>query len=136
MTKNDTGGWILTTLIYALGGRMETPTATRPPRRINNPQTKQALQKLHDMRWDDNSHGRNFLLDWSGINQAFAAGQIGMYMGGSDVYTSLVQQNNIKPADYGLAALPLHRRRTPASSAAARSPWSAPRREADSRRPR
>ena len=51
--------------------------------------------------------GSNFLYDWGGINQAFAAGKIGMYMGGSDVYTSLVQQNHIKPADYGLAALPL-----------------------------
>jgi multiple sugar transport system substrate-binding protein len=65
------------------------------------------LQKLHDMRWVDNSMGSNFLYDWGSINQAFAAGKIGMYMGGSDVYTSLVQQNNIKPDDYGLATLPL-----------------------------
>jgi multiple sugar transport system substrate-binding protein len=51
--------------------------------------------------------GSNFLLDWGGINQEFAAGKIGMYMGGSDVYGSLKQQNNINPDDYGLAALPL-----------------------------
>ena len=30
-----------------------------------------------------------------------------MIMAGSDIYESLVQQNNIKPADYGLAVLPL-----------------------------
>jgi ABC-type glycerol-3-phosphate transport system substrate-binding protein len=30
-----------------------------------------------------------------------------MYMGGSDVYTSLKQQNNIDPNAYGLAVLPL-----------------------------
>ena len=105
MTQNATGGWMLTTLTYALGGRMESAdgkTAT-----LNNPQTKAALQKLHDMRWSDKSMGSNFLYDWGSINQAFAAGKIGMYMGGSDVYTSLVQQNNIKPDDYGLAALPL-----------------------------
>jgi ABC-type glycerol-3-phosphate transport system substrate-binding protein len=74
---------------------------------IDTPAAKQALTMLHQMRWDDNAMGANFLYDWSGINQDFAAGKIGMYMGGSDVYTSLFQQNNIKPADYGLAVLPL-----------------------------
>ena len=107
MTKSATGGWMLTTLTYALGGRMETQNGDKYTATVDNAQTKAALQKLHDMRWDDNSMGSNFLLDWGGINQAFAAGKIGMYMGGSDVYTSLVQQNHIKAADYGLAALPL-----------------------------
>jgi ABC-type glycerol-3-phosphate transport system substrate-binding protein len=107
MTQNGTGGWMLTTLTYALGGRMEQSSGDKVTASLNNPQTKAALQKLHDMRWVDNSMGSNFLLDWGGINQAFAAGKIGMYMGGSDVYTSLVQQNKINPADYGLAALPL-----------------------------
>jgi ABC-type glycerol-3-phosphate transport system substrate-binding protein len=107
MTKSATGGWMLTTLTYALGGRMEQTDGTKTTATVNNPQTRNALQKLHDMRWVDNSMGSNFLYDWGGINQAFAAGKIGMYMGGSDVYTSLVQQNKINPTDYGLAALPL-----------------------------
>jgi multiple sugar transport system substrate-binding protein len=108
MTQSATGGWMLTTLTYALGGRMEsTDDSGKVKATINNAQTKAALQKLHDLRWGDNAMGSNFLYDWGGINQAFAAGKIGMYMGGSDVYTSLVQQNKIKPADYGLAALPL-----------------------------
>jgi ABC-type glycerol-3-phosphate transport system substrate-binding protein len=108
MTQSATGGWMLTTLTYALGGRMETSDESgKVKATVNNAQTKAALQKLHEMRWDDNAMGSNFLYDWAGINQAFAAGKIGMYMGGSDVYTSLVQQNKIKAADYGLAALPL-----------------------------
>jgi ABC-type glycerol-3-phosphate transport system substrate-binding protein len=107
MTQSATGGWMLTTLTYALGGRMEQTDGGKTTATVNNPQTRQALQKLHDMRWVDNSMGSNFLYDWGGINQAFAAGKIGMYMGGSDVYTSLVQQNKIKPDTYGLAALPL-----------------------------
>ena len=54
----NTGGWQLTTSTYALGGRMETVgsdgkvTAT-----VNNPQTKQVLERLKALRWDDNSHG-------------------------------------------------------------------------------
>jgi ABC-type glycerol-3-phosphate transport system substrate-binding protein len=58
------------------------------------------------MRWEDNSLGSNFLLDWSGMNQYFGSGQTAMYPSGSDVLTSLVQQNGVDPKDYGLALLP------------------------------
>ena len=58
----------------------------------------------------DNSMGSNFVFDWGTINQAFAAGQIGMYTGGSDVYTAMVQNNSSTPADYGLTIIPLDRR--------------------------
>ena len=51
--------------------------------------------------------GSNFDYGWSDINQAFAAGNVGMYISGSDVYTNLVQASNIDPSIYGLAALPL-----------------------------
>ena len=37
----------------------------------------------------------------------FGAGQIAMYPSGSDVLTSLVQQNNVDPANYGLTMLPI-----------------------------
>jgi ABC-type glycerol-3-phosphate transport system substrate-binding protein len=62
---------------------------------------------LKKMRWTDNSMGSNFDYGWSDINQAFAAGNIGMYISGSDVYTNLVQASKIDPSLYGVAALPL-----------------------------
>jgi ABC-type glycerol-3-phosphate transport system substrate-binding protein len=105
MTQDNTGGWMLTTLTYALGGRMQSADGTQAT--IDNPAAREALTRLRQMRWEDNSMGSNVLYDWSTINQDFAAGKIGMYMGGSDVYTSLKQQNDIDPADYGLAVLPL-----------------------------
>ena len=52
---------------------------------------------LKAMRWTDNSMGSNFDYGWSDINQAFAAGKVGMYISGSDVYTNLVQASNIDP---------------------------------------
>ncbi len=107
MTQSNTGGWMLTTLTYAMGGRMQDGSGATVKSTINNPGTKAALETLKTFRWTDNSMGSNFLLDWGGINQEFAAGKIGMYMGGSDVYTSLKQQNALKPEDYGLATLPL-----------------------------
>jgi len=108
MTQSNTGGWQLTAATVARGGRMEevakdgSVTVT-----ADNAATKEALQYIKDLRWSDNSMGSNFLYDWGTINQAFAAGQIGMYTGGSDLFTSLTRESNMDPADYGLTAIPL-----------------------------
>ena len=108
MGKNDnTAGWILTTVVYSLGGRMETGSGTKAKATLANPLTVQALNMLKKMRWTDNSMGSNFDMGWSDINQQFAAGNIGMYISGSDVYTNLVQASNINPSIYGLAPIPL-----------------------------
>jgi ABC-type glycerol-3-phosphate transport system substrate-binding protein len=105
MSQSGTGGWQLTVDTYARGGRVESEdgkTAT-----LTNDGTKAALQFLQDLRWTDNSMGNNFNYDWGTINQAFAAGKVGMYTSGQDVYTSLVQTNNIDPKMYGLTMIPL-----------------------------
>ncbi|TDC53457.1 extracellular solute-binding protein [Jiangella ureilytica] len=107
MSQNNTGGWILTTLTYALGGRMEEGTGDDVTATLDNEGTQQALELLRQMRWEDDAMGDNFLFDWGTINQAFAAGQVGMYIGGSDVYNSLVTENSIDPNSYGLTVLPL-----------------------------
>ncbi|MDT4978961.1 MAG: multiple sugar transport system substrate-binding protein, partial [Pseudonocardiales bacterium] len=108
MAKNDnTGGWILTTLAYSLGARMETGSGKDAKATLDNDGTKQALQLLHDMRWVDNSMGSDFSYGWSDINQAFAAGKVGMYVSGSDIYTNLVQASKIDPTIYGLTTVPL-----------------------------
>ena len=56
--------------------------------------------------------GANFDYGWSDINQAFAAGNVGMYISGSDVYTNLVQASNIDPSIYGVAPIPLAKNKT------------------------
>jgi ABC-type glycerol-3-phosphate transport system substrate-binding protein len=108
MGKSDnTAGWILTTVVYSLGGRMEQGVGTSAKATLDNKQTVAALGLLHHMRWTDNSMGSNFDYGWSDINQAFAAGNVGMYISGSDVYTNLVQASKIDPSIYGLAPIPL-----------------------------
>ena len=107
MTQNNTGGWMLTTLSYAFGGRLQVVTADGVDVTIDNAGTQAALEYLQQLRWEDDSMGANFLFDWGTINQAFAGGQVGMYMGGSDVYNSLVTENEIDPDTYGLTVLPL-----------------------------
>jgi multiple sugar transport system substrate-binding protein len=108
MGKSDnSAGWILTTIAYSQGARMETGSGTSAKATLDTPQTAQALDMLKTMRWTDNSMGSNFDWGWSDINQAFAAGKVGMYVSGSDVYTNLVQASNINPSIYGLATIPL-----------------------------
>jgi ABC-type glycerol-3-phosphate transport system substrate-binding protein len=104
---DNTAGWILTTVTYSLGGRMQTGSGTRATATLNNPQTIAALNMLKQMRWTDNSMGSNFDYGWSDINQAFAAGNVGMYISGSDVYTNLVSASNINPSTYGVTTIPL-----------------------------
>jgi ABC-type glycerol-3-phosphate transport system substrate-binding protein len=107
MTYNNTGGWQLTAQTVAHGGRTQvdngdgTYTST-----INNPGTVAALKFIKALRWEDNSMGSNFLLDWPSINQAFAAGQVGMYTQGADVYNYLVSNTDMNPDDYGLTVIP------------------------------
>ncbi|WP_297082083.1 ABC transporter substrate-binding protein [uncultured Demequina sp.] len=108
MAIYNTGGWQLTAQTVARGGRTQvengdgTYTST-----INNPGTKATLEFLHALRFEDDSFGYKYDLDWGTINQEFAAGNIGMYTSGSDVYTALVRDFGMNADDYGLTVLPL-----------------------------
>jgi multiple sugar transport system substrate-binding protein len=113
MAKDDnTAGWIFTTVVYSLGGRMEVGRGTSAKATLNNPKAVTALNMLKKMRWTDNSMGSNFDYSWGDINQSFAAGNIGMYISGSDVYTNLVSASNIDPSIYGLGTIPLAKNKT------------------------
>jgi len=127
MTQSNTGGWILTTLAYALGGRAQSVAGDKVTASVNTPPYQKALTLMKNMRWQDNSMGANFLYDWNGINQAFASGQIGMYVSGGGNYRSLVSQNAMNPKDYGETVLPLEGQDAGALGVGP-SPWSAPRR--------
>lgn len=107
MTTDNTGGWVLTTLDYAFGGRTEVLKGDKATATIDTPEMAEALELVRAMRWDDNSMGANFLYDWAGINQDFAAGRIGMYVSGGGNYGNLATQNGIRPEDYGVTVLPL-----------------------------
>lgn len=108
MTMNNTGGWQLVAATVARGGSIQEGDAESGyTSTINNPGTVAALEYLQTLRWDDNSLGSNFLLDWGSINQEFAAGNIGMYTSGSDVYTALVRDFGLDPDSYGLTVMPV-----------------------------
>ncbi|MCU1579944.1 MAG: sugar transporter substrate-binding protein [Rhodoglobus sp.] len=107
MAASNTGGWQLAVGSATRGGRLEVKNGDSVTVTADNAGTKATLEYLKALRWEDNSMGANFLLDWGTINQAFGAGQIGMYTSGSDIFTNLVQSQAMDPANYGLASLPL-----------------------------
>ncbi len=109
---DNTAGWILTTVTYSLGGRMQVGTGANVRATLDNRQTATALNLLKSMRWTDNSMGANFDYGWSDINQAFAAGNVGMYISGSDVYTNLVSASSIDPSIYGVTTIPVAKSKT------------------------
>ncbi|KQX05301.1 MULTISPECIES: ABC transporter substrate-binding protein [unclassified Leifsonia] len=107
MTMGNTGGWQLTAQSISRGAEMQTDNGDGTyTSTLNNEGTKDTLEYFHDLRWDDDSMGDNFLLDWGSINQEFAAGNLGMYTSGSDVYTALVRDFSMKPEQYGLTVIP------------------------------
>ena len=108
MATENTGGWQLTTSTYAMGGRMEEVDADgKVTATVNNDATKSVLERLKALRWEDGSMGSTFDYAWGTMNQAFAAGQVGMFTGGSDLYTWMVQNASLQPADYGVTVIPL-----------------------------
>jgi ABC-type glycerol-3-phosphate transport system substrate-binding protein len=108
MATENTGGWQLTTSTYAQGGRMqEVAEDGKVTSTVNNDATKAVLERLKAMRWEDGSMGSTFDYAWGTMNQAFAAGQVGMFTGGSDLYTWMIQNASLQPADYGVTVIPL-----------------------------
>lgn len=103
LTTNNTGGWMLTTMTYSMGG---TVTDSAGKKTTMGAPTENALQLLHDMRWKDNSMGSQFLYNQDDVRKAFAAGKIGMVMQAPDAFDQAIHNYGMKPADYGQGALP------------------------------
>lgn len=104
LTKDNTGGWMLTTMTYSMGGTVQSTDGKKST--FNDAPTKKALQLLKDLRWTDNTMGTNFLYNQEEIRQDFAAGKIGMVLQASDAYDMAVKNFGMKPADYGHGGLP------------------------------
>ena len=98
LTKDNTGGWMLTTMTYSMGGTVESEDGKKAT--FNDAPTKKALQLLKDMRWTDNAMGSNFLYNQEEVRQDFAAGKIGMVLQAPDAYDMCVKNFGMKPADY------------------------------------
>ncbi|MGW4803268.1 extracellular solute-binding protein [Kitasatospora sp. NPDC004272] len=106
-SKNNQGGWHLTSWIYSLGGEVATrDDAGKWKAAVDSDAAHQALQHLHDMRWTDDSMGSRQLLEIPDVQKMMGAGKLGMYLAGPDNIPTIVKQFERKYDEYGLAAMP------------------------------
>jgi len=106
-SKDNQGGWQLTMLSYAHGGSMLRQQDGKYVADFNSAATKTALNLLKTMRWTDNSMGANQLNNQADAVKAFAAGQVGMFMGTPGTYRlAKVTYGMTNTGDYGITSMP------------------------------
>ncbi|NUR89465.1 MAG: extracellular solute-binding protein [Nonomuraea sp.] len=103
----NTGGWMLTTLTYAFGGRMEKAEGERQVAAFQDGPTLQALQLLKAMRWEDDSMGTQQLRNQDDLLRDFAGGKVAMMMGAPNLFASYTTKFGGDATTYGQAALPV-----------------------------
>ena len=86
-SKDNQGGWQLAMLTYAFGGDVEKQGPDgKYVSAFNDTAAKNALTLLKSMRWTDNSMGAAQLSNQADVVKAFAAGQVGMFLGSPGTY--------------------------------------------------
>ncbi|MEI3844069.1 MULTISPECIES: ABC transporter substrate-binding protein [Microbacterium] len=106
-SKENQGGWQLAMMNYAFGGEMEKKEGDGYAPAFDSAETTKALQLLADMRWTDQSMGTSHLNNQNDVIKAFAAGEVGMYMGTPGTYKiAKVNFGMPNPDDFGITAMP------------------------------
>ncbi|MFE2035119.1 ABC transporter substrate-binding protein [Streptomyces scopuliridis] len=106
-SKDNQGGWQLTMLSYAFGGELERRDGGTYTASFTGEPVKKALNLLKDMRWKDDSLGRNLLNNQNDVIRQFAAGQVGMFMGSPGTYRLATTQFGMENTDaFGIAPMP------------------------------
>lgn len=104
VTTDNQGGWVFGSQLASRGGSLVTETGKEPA--FESAEGAATLQLLHDMRWTDKSLSPNGLMGATELAQAFAAGQVGMFVLQSDAYQPLTELLGFPSADFGFSAMP------------------------------
>lgn len=105
MTTDNTGGWMLAAQTYSMGGSLEDEKGGKVT--FDDEPTRQALEYLQQMRWDDASMGSTVLYDMTSIAEAFAAGDVGMFLSvPSASYAAAVNNYGMARESIGVASVP------------------------------
>ncbi|OKJ35682.1 extracellular solute-binding protein [Streptomyces sp. CB01580] len=108
MTKENTGGWMLTAMAYSFGDSMQEESGGKWANTFDRSGSgaEKSLDMLKRMRWADDSMGRNQLRNMTDVEKDFSAGKIGMTIAGPSSVNHHVQQYKGDPGAVGLAAMP------------------------------
>lgn len=103
---SNTGGWMLTTMTYSYGGRMEKEEGGKYVPAFDDVPTRSALDLLKAMRWQDKSMGTQHLRNFDDMLRDFASGKMAMMIGAPNLYSSYLAKFAGKPEQYGQTTLP------------------------------
>jgi len=105
-TTNNTGGWIFTAMGYTFGGRLQQDSGGKTVATLDTPQSRNVLDLLKAMRWQDDSMGTQHLRNAGDLAKDFAAGKVAMMIATPSSYTEFATQFGGTPDVFGMAALP------------------------------
>ncbi|GAA5196427.1 ABC transporter substrate-binding protein [Microbacterium jejuense] len=105
-TTNNNGGWLLTTMSYSNGSLVQKIDGDTVTVTIDTDGMKDSLQLLHDVRWEGDAAGANFLLGPDDIRSEFAAGSVGQTVNGGSIYNDMVINRGMTGTDIGIAPMP------------------------------
>ncbi|MFI2102650.1 ABC transporter substrate-binding protein [Isoptericola sp. NPDC019693] len=105
-TTGNVGGWLLTSMAYSNGDVAEEGTGDATTVTLDTPGMRDSLQLLHDVRWDLDAAGDDFLHDNNTIRDDLAAGAVGQSLNGANLYNSVVIARGMPAEDFGLAPFP------------------------------
>jgi ABC-type glycerol-3-phosphate transport system substrate-binding protein len=106
-SAGNNGGWHFSSYMDAAGGSMVNNSGAAPTANFNNANGIAILQALHTLRFTDNAMSPTQGLAWGTLQQQFAAGKLGMYIGApDDIYNVIVPTDKGNLGDIGMAPLP------------------------------
>ncbi|GAA5201555.1 ABC transporter substrate-binding protein [Microbacterium jejuense] len=105
-TTANVGGWLLTSMSYSNGDLVEETDGDDTTVTLDTPGMEASLQFLHDVRWEQDAAGANYLYDNNAIRDDIAAGSIGQSLNGANLYNSLVIGRGMAKEDFGLSPFP------------------------------
>jgi ABC-type glycerol-3-phosphate transport system substrate-binding protein len=106
-SAGNNGGWHFSSYMDALGGTTVTNSGAAPAAAFDNANGMAILTALHNLRFIDKAMSPTQGLAWGTLQQQFAAGKLGMYIGApDDIYQVIVPTDKGNLSDIGMGALP------------------------------
>jgi ABC-type glycerol-3-phosphate transport system substrate-binding protein len=106
-SAGNNGGWHFSSYIDAVGGSMVNNSGATPTANFDNANGTAILTALHNLRFTDNAMSATQGLAWGTLQQQFAAGKLGMYIGApDDIYNVIVPTDKGNLSDIGMGVLP------------------------------
>jgi ABC-type glycerol-3-phosphate transport system substrate-binding protein len=106
-SAGNNGGWHFSSYMDAMGGSTVNDSGAAPTANFDNADGTAVLEALHTLRFTDNAMSPTQGLAWGTLQQQFAAGKLGMYIGApDDIYNVIVPTDKGNLSNIGMGPLP------------------------------